>query len=66
MRRFKLWMFAAIILCGTVTMITSCLRLMDTESVDNPIAENMIKQGVWTEHDTALSASGKYTEEELE
>ena len=24
MRRFKLWMFAAIILCGTVTMITSC------------------------------------------
>ena len=66
MRRFKLWMFAAIILCGTATMITSCLRLMDTESVDNPIAENMIKQGVWTEHDTALSASGKYTEEELE
>jgi hypothetical protein len=26
----------------------------------------MIKQGVWTEYDTALSASGKYTEEELE
>ena len=24
MRRFKLWMFAAILLCGTVTMITSC------------------------------------------
>ena len=66
MKQFKKWMFAAIILCGTATMITSCLRLMDTESVDNPIAENMIKQGVWTEHDTALSASGKYTEEELE
>ena len=66
MRRFKLWMFAAILLCGTATMFTSCLGLVDTGLVDNPSAENMIKQGVWTEHDTALSASGKYTEEELE
>ena len=66
MRSFKLLMFAAIILCGTATMFTSCLSLLDTGSVDNPSAENMIKQGVWTEYDTALSASGKYTEEELE
>ena len=66
MKQFKKLMFAAIILCGTATMFTSCLSLLDTGSVDNPSAENMIKQGVWTEHDTALSASGKYTEEELE
>ena len=66
MKQFKKWMFAAIILCGTATMLTSCLSLLDTGSVDNPSAENMIKQGVWTEYDTALSASGKYTEEELE
>ena len=66
MKQFKKLMFAAIILCGTATMFTSCLGLVDTGLVDNPSAENMIKQGVWTEHDTALSASGKYTEEELE
>ena len=66
MKQFKKWMFAAIILCGTATMFTSCLSLLDTGSVDNPSAEDMIKQGVWTEYDTALSASGKYTEEELE
>ena len=66
MKQFKKLMFAAIILCGTATMLTSCLSLLDTGSVDNPSAEDMIKQGVWTEHDTALSASGKYTEEELE
>ena len=38
----------------------------DTGSANNPIAVNKIRQGIWTEYDTALSASGKYTEEELE
>ena len=66
MKQFTKLIFAAVILCGTATMLTSCLSLLDTGSVDNPSAENMIKQGVWTEYDTALSASGKYTEEELE
>ena len=79
MKQFKKLMFAAIILCGTATMFTSCLSLLDTGSVDNPSAENMIKQGVWTEHDTALGTAEytdeqadalsnpeKYTDEELE
>ena len=60
------YVVAALFCCCVTGMFTSCLSLLDTESVDNPIAENMIKQGVWTEYDTALSASGKYTEEELE
>ena len=47
-------------------MFTSCKSQDDTGSANNPIAVNKIKQGVWTEYDTALSASGKYTEEELE
>ena len=60
------YVVAALFCCCVTGMFTSCLSLLDTGSVDNPSAENMIKQGVWTEYDTALSASGKYTEEELE
>ena len=52
--------------CCVTGMVTSCQSLMDTGSADNPSAENMIKQGIWTEYDTAFVASGKYTEEELE
>ena len=65
-KTFFNYVVAALFCCCVTGMFTSCLSLLDTGSVDNPSAENMIKQGVWTEYDTALSASGKYTEEELE
>ena len=65
-KTFFNYVVAALFCCCVTGMVTSCQSLMDTGSVDNPSAENMIKQGVWTEYDTALSASGKYTEEELE
>ena len=60
------YVVAALFCCCVTGMVTSCQSLMDTGSADNPSTENMLKQGVWTEYDTALSASGKYTEEELE
>ena len=60
------YVVAALFCCCVTGMVTSCQSLMDTGSADNPSAENMIKQGIWTEYDTALLASGKYTEEELE
>ena len=60
------YVVAALFCCCVTGMVTSCQSLVDTGSADNPSAENMIKQGVWTEYDTAFSASGKYTEEELE
>ena len=65
-KTFFNYVVAALFCCCVTGMVTSCQSLMDTGSVDNPSTENMLKQGVWTEHDTALSASGKYTEEELE
>ena len=65
-KTFFNYVVAALFCCCVTGMVTSCQSLMDTGSVDNPSAENMLKQGVWTEYDTALSASGKYTEEELE
>ena len=65
-KTFFNYVVAALFCCCVTGMVTSCQSLMDTGSADNPSAENMLKQGVWTEHDTALSASGKYTEEELE
>ena len=60
------YVVAALFCCCVTGMVTSCQSLMDTGSADNPSAEIMLKQGVWTEHDTAFVASGKYTEEELE
>ena len=65
-KRFFNYVVAALFCCCVTGMVTSCQSLMDTGSADNPSAENMIKQGIWTEYDTALLASGKYTEEELE
>ena len=65
-KTFFNYVVAALFCCCVTGMVTSCQSLVETGSADNPSAENMIKQGVWTEHDTALSASGKYTEEELE
>ena len=60
------YVVAALFCCCVTGMFTSCKSQDDTGSANNPIAVNKIKQGVWTEYDTALSASGKYTEEELE
>ena len=65
-KRFFNYVVAALFCCCVTGMVTSCQSLGDTGSADNPSAENMIKQGIWTEYDTALLASGKYTEEELE
>lgn len=60
------YVVAALFCCCVTGMFTSCKSQDDTGSANNPIAVNKIRQGVWTEYDTALSASGKYTEEELE
>jgi len=60
------YVVAALFCCCVTGMFTSCKSQDDTGSANNPSAVNKIKQGVWTEYDTALSASGKYTEEELE
>lgn len=68
MRKFKLWMLAAILICGTATVLVSC-----TDNEDNPssgqeetvVAPAQLKQGIWTEFDEALIKSGKYTAEQL-
>ena len=78
-KTFFNYVVAALFCCCVTGMVTSCQSLGDTGSADNPSAENMIKQGVWTEHDTALgtveyteeqadalSNPEKYTDEELE
>jgi hypothetical protein len=56
-------MLAAILICG-VSVIISCSK--DDDSDDGPIAKPaVLKQGIWTEYDTVLVASGKYTMEQL-
>ena len=78
-KTFFNYVVAALFCCCVTGMVTSCQSLGDTGSADNPSAENMIKQGVWTEYDTALgtveyteeqadalSNPEKYTDEELE
>ena len=78
-KTFFNYVVAALFCCCVTGMVTSCQSLMDTGSADNPSAENMLKQGVWTEHDTALGTTEytdeqadalsnpeKYTDEELE
>ncbi len=62
--------------CSSMFTLSSCQGLMDAivGTEDKPVTTPttptndaaQLKQGIWTEHDTALSASGKYTEEELE
>ena len=52
-KTFFNYVVAALFCCCVTGMVTSCQSLMDTGSADNPSAENMLKQGVWTEHDTA-------------
>ena len=62
--------------CSTMFTLSSCQGLMDAivGTEDKPVTTPttptndaaQLKQGIWTEYDTALLASGKYTEEELE
>ncbi len=58
MKQLTKWMLAAILICG-VSVIISCSK--DDDSDDGPIAKpTVLKQGIWTEYDTVLVASGKY------
>ena len=62
----KIYQFfvAAILLCGTGVII-SCSS-DDSDSDGGSIAKPaVLKQGIWTEYDTVLVASGKYTMEQL-
>ena len=62
----KIYQFlvAAILLCGTGVII-SCSS-DDGDSDGGSIAKPaVLKQGIWTEYDTVLVASGKYTMEQL-
>ena len=68
----KMWMLAAILICGTAAMFTSCAANEDNATptptpTPEPTADipAQLKQGVWTEYDTILVAAGKYTAEEL-
>ena len=55
---------ATILLCGTGVII-SCSS-DDSDSDGGSIAKPaVLKQGIWTEYDTVLVASGKYTMEQL-
>jgi len=63
MKQLKLWMLAAILICCTAAMFTSCEVTEDNPSGTS--ASTSLKQGIWTEYDTVLVASGKYTMEQL-
>ena len=63
MKQLKLWMLAAILICCTAAMFTSCEVTEDNPSGTS--ASTSLKQGIWTEFDTVLVASGKYTMEQL-
>ena len=66
MKQLKLWMLAAILICGTAVMFTSCDENSDNPApAEEPTAADLLKQGIWTEYDEALLTSGKYTEEQL-
>ena len=72
MKQLKMWMLAAILICGTAAMFTSCAANEDNATptptpTPEPTADipAQLKQGVWTEFDTILVATGKATMEEL-
>lgn len=66
MRKFKFWMLAAILICGTATVLVSCTDNEDNPSSgDSVVAHDLLKQGIWTEYDSALVVSGKSTADEL-
>ena len=66
MRKIRFWMLAAILICGT-SVFTSCDELLGRD--DNPTqpikTTDLLKQGIWTEYDSALVVSGKCTADEL-
>ena len=68
MRKLKKWMLATILICGTAAMVISCAANEDNATptpAPTPEVPAQLKQGVWTEYDSLLVASGKYTAEEL-
>lgn len=63
-KTFFNYVVAALFCCCVTGMFTSCKSEENTGSADNPSAVNKIKQGVWTEYDTALSASSEISGEQ--
>ena len=47
MKQLKLWMLAAILICGTAAMFTSCEVTEDNPSGTS--ASTSLKQGIWSE-----------------
>ncbi len=66
--RKKLFNFlaAAMLCCSAMFMFSSCTATEDKPVITPPSEAVQLKQGIWTEHDTALEGSDKYTAEELE
>ena len=65
MKQLKTWMIAAILICGTAAMLTSCVK-EDNHGQPTSEVNDLLKQGIWTEYDEALVASLVYTEEQLD
>ena len=69
------YLAAAMLCCSSMFTLSSCQGLMDAilGTEDKPVTTPttptndaaQLKQGIWTEYDTALLTSGKYTEDEL-
>ena len=57
---------AATLCCSALFTLSSCTVTEDKPVITPPTEAVQLKQGVWTEHDTALEGSDKYTAEELE
>ena len=57
---------AATLCCSALFTLSSCTVTEDKPVITPPSEAVQLKQGIWTEHDAELLASGKYTEEELE
>ena len=57
---------AATLCCSALFTLSSCTVTEDKPVITPPSEAVQLKQGVWTEYDAELLASGKYTEEELE
>lgn len=57
---------AATLCCSALFTLSSCTVTEDKPVITPPSEAFQLKQGIWTEHDTALEGSDKYTAEELE
>ena len=61
---------SAMMICCATAMLTACSELIDAFR-DNPVTpqptqtSDLLKQGIWTEYDSALVVSGKSTADEL-